>query len=121
MELSVSGQTRLMCLLGHPAGHSISPAMHTKACELLGLDYVYLAFDVLPDDLKEVVGALKKMDVAGFNLTMPHKSHVIPLLDEISDISQLTESVNTVVNKNGRLFGTTTDGVGYIESLKEKS
>ncbi len=121
MNLNISGQTKLLCLLGHPAKHSISPKMHTTACKLLGLDYVYLAFDVEPEDLKDVVYSLKKMDVAGFNLTMPHKSAVIPYLDEISEISRLTGSVNTVKKEYGKLYGTTTDGAGYVESLRDKN
>lgn len=121
MGLNVSGQTNLLCLLGHPAKHSISPRMHTLACQLLGLDYVYLAFDVEENDLAEVVSSLKKMGVAGFNLTMPHKSAVIPLLDEITEVSKLTHAVNTVKYEYGRLYGTTTDGAGYIESLSEKN
>ena len=120
MNLNITGQTKLLCLLGHPAKHSISPKMHTTACELLGLDYVYLAFDVEEDDLKDVVNSLKIMDVAGFNLTMPHKSAVIPYLDDISEISRLTGSVNTVKKEYGKLFGTTTDGAGYVSSLREK-
>lgn len=121
MGLNVSGQTNLLCLLGHPAKHSISPRMHTLACQLLGLDYVYLAFDVEENNLAEVVSSLKKMGVAGFNLTMPHKSAVIPLLDEITEVSKLTHAVNTVKYEYGRLYGTTTDGAGYIESLAEKN
>ena len=121
MGLNVSGQTNLLCLLGHPAKHSISPRMHTLACQLLGLDYVYLAFDVEENNLAEVVSSLKKMGVAGFNLTMPHKSAVIPLLDEITEVSKLTHAVNTVKYEYGRLYGTTTDGAGYIESLSEKN
>ena len=121
MGLNVSGQTNLLCLLGHPAKHSISPRMHTLACQLLGLDYVYLAFDVEENNLAEVVSSLRKMGVAGFNLTMPHKSVVIPLLDEITEVSKLTHAVNTVKYEYGRLYGTTTDGAGYIESLSEKN
>lgn len=121
MGLNVSGQTNLLCLLGHPAKHSISPKMHTLASQLLGLDYVYLAFDVKEEDLAEVVSSFKKMGVAGFNLTMPHKSAIIPLLDEITEISRLTGAVNTVKFEYGRLYGTTTDGAGYIESLSEKN
>ncbi len=120
MNLNITGQTKLLCLLGHPANHSISPKMHTTACELLGLDYVYLAFDVEPDDLGKVVDSLKKLKVAGFNLTMPHKSAVIPYLDDISEISRLTGSVNTVKQECGKLFGTTTDGAGFVNSLREK-
>lgn len=121
MEPIISGATGLFCLLGHPAKHSISPKMHTSAFQMLGLDYVYLAFDVTIEDFPEVVSGLKKMGVKGFNLTMPFKSLVIPYLDEVSEISKLTDSVNTVMLRDGKYVGTTTDGAGYIESLKEKN
>ena len=120
MKLELSGHTGLMCLLGHPVKHSISPKMHNESFSLLGLDYAYLAFDVKEEQIGEAVAALRLFDAKGFNLTMPHKRAVIPYLDKISKISELTESVNTVVNQDGCLFGTTTDGIGFVDSLKEK-
>lgn len=121
MNLNITGHTGLLCLLGHPAKHSISPKMHNEAFSLLGLDNIYLAFDVTEAHLEEAIASLRLFDAKGWNLTMPHKKAIIPFLDEISQISELTESVNTVINKNGKLYGTTTDGIGYIDSLKEKN
>lgn len=71
MSLHTTGHTKLLCLLGSPVEHSISPEMHNEACALLGLDYHYLAFDVPLDRLETAVAGLKAMGVKGFNLTMP--------------------------------------------------
>lgn len=118
MSRTITGHTRLACLLGHPAAHSISPAMHNEAFEKLGLDGVYLAFDVTEDHLKKTLEALTYFNFIGCNLTMPLKTAVIPYLDELSDASRLSGSVNTIVNENGRLVGHTTDGIGYMDSLR---
>ncbi|MCF0130231.1 MAG: shikimate dehydrogenase [Pseudobutyrivibrio sp.] len=114
------GTTQLTCLLGHPVAHSMSPAMHNNSFKKLGLDYTYLAFDIDENHIKEAIDALKLFNCRGFNLTMPLKQAVIPYLDEISDAAKLCNSVNTVVIDNGRLTGHTTDGIGYMDALKDK-
>ena len=122
MDLTyINGQTRLLALLGHPAHHSISPKMHTQAAKLLGLDYVYLAFDIAPDEIGQAVMSLKLMEARGFNLTMPFKRTVIPYLDHLTKAAKLAGAVNTVINDNGILTGDTTDGYGYMESLRQTS
>ncbi|ABR47287.1 shikimate 5-dehydrogenase [Alkaliphilus metalliredigens QYMF] len=120
MEFKISGYTRLVGLLGYPVRHSLSPLMHNMAFQHLGLDYVYLVFEVKEDNLKEAVDAMKTLDVAGFNVTMPNKQKIIPLLDEISEEARLIGSVNTVVNKNGHLKGYNTDGKGYVMGLADE-
>lgn len=117
--METSGKTRLLCLLGHPVAHSKSPAMHNTSCEKLGLDYKYLAFDVDSDNVGDVVKGLRIMNCAGFNLTMPLKESVIPYLDGLSDAARLANSVNTVVNENGKFIGYTTDGIGYLDSVHD--
>ncbi|MCR5546451.1 MAG: shikimate dehydrogenase [Lachnospiraceae bacterium] len=119
MNLNISGYTNLLCLLGHPAQHSKSPAMHNEACSILGLDYCYLAFDIEPHEIETAVKSLRLFGSRGFNLTMPFKESVIPYLDELSKASYLCQSVNTVVNENGKLYGHTTDGIGYMDSLRD--
>ncbi|MCI8993548.1 MAG: shikimate dehydrogenase [Eubacterium sp.] len=115
----IRGTTQLTALLGHPAAHSISPLMHNEAFSILGLDYVYLAFDVPPVRLKAAVEGLKAIGIKGFNLTMPHKTAIIEYLDELTAASRLCGAVNTVVNHNGRLIGHTTDGTGYMRSVSD--
>ena len=113
----IDGHTTLYCLLGHPARHSISPRMHTTAAKLLGVNMVYLAFDIEPNEIGITVEALRLLQAGGFNLTMPFKRTVIPYLDRITKASELSGAVNTVINKNGVLIGATTDGIEYLDSL----
>ena len=114
----ITGHTRLACLLGDPVEHSISPAMHNEAFEQLGIDCRYLAFRVGTDTLPEVVDALKKMNVLGFNLTMPDKNKVCELCDELTPAVSIGGAANTVVNRDGKLIAYTTDGVGFMEACK---
>ena len=116
MKYEITGKTKLTALLGSPIAHSISPQMHNESFRLLGLDYVYLAFDVTPDKLQEAVMGLKAAGICGFNLTMPLKVHILPYLDELTPAARLANAVNTVIVKDGRLIGHTTDGVGYMHS-----
>ena len=117
---TISGTTTLICLLGHPIAHSVSPRMHNAAFDALGLDYAYLAFDVTPDDLPFALRGLRTFGARGCNLTMPLKKAVIPHLDELSDAARLSGSVNTIVIENGKLIGHTTDGIGYVDALKKE-
>lgn len=117
----ITGTTRLTGLLGHPVAHSISPMMHNKSFQKLGLDYAYLAFDVLPDQLEDTVKGLRAMNVRGFNLTMPHKTAICSFMDELTTASRLAGAVNTVINENGKLIGHTTDGIGYFSSLEKEA
>lgn len=120
LDTSISGHTNLLCLLGHPVEHSISPRMHTIAANHLGLDYAYLAFDITEEQLPAAIDALRLFRCRGCNLTMPLKRTVIPLLDELSEASRLACSVNTIVNEDGKLIGHTTDGIGFIRALEDR-
>lgn len=115
----ITGHTRLTGLLGSPVAHSKSPLMHNEAFRLLGLDYVYLCFDVKEDNLKTAFDGLKKLNIAGFNCTMPDKTAICELLDDLSPAARMIGAVNTVVNENGRYIGHNTDGIGYMQSVKD--
>lgn len=119
MSINITGTTKLTGLLGSPVAHSISPMMHNEAFSILGLDYVYLCFDVGTDSLKTVVDAMKTMGVRGFNCTMPDKNLMCELADDLSPAARLIGAVNTVVNDNGKLTGYNTDGIGYMQSVKD--
>ncbi|MBU0672456.1 MAG: shikimate dehydrogenase [Candidatus Margulisbacteria bacterium] len=106
-------------LIGYPLGHSVSPAMHNAAFKKLGLDYEYVPFEVNPEDLAEALKGLRALHVAGFNVTIPHKEAIVPLLDEVTKLARVIGAVNTVINQEGKLVGYNTDGAGFIESLKE--
>lgn len=116
---TITGHTGLTALLGSPVAHSISPLMHNESFRLLGLDYVYLCFDVNEDTLPAAVEGLKTCGIRGFNLTMPNKNKIVELLDELSPAARLIGAVNTVVNDDGHLTGYNTDGVGYMQAVKD--
>ncbi|MCH8029895.1 MAG: shikimate dehydrogenase [Candidatus Dadabacteria bacterium] len=117
--MKISGATKVYGIFGHPVSHSFSPAMHNAAFEALGLDCVYVAFDVQPKDLEASAGALRTMSVAGINVTVPHKESVIPFLDTVSQEAELVGAVNTVKNDGGVLKGYNTDVGGFLRALKE--
>ena len=119
MSRNVTGHTGLLCLLGIPVAHSISPEMHNEACRILDLDYEYLAFDVKPLHLEAAVRGLVNLGVRGFNLTMPDKNDMALLADELSPAAKISGAVNTVVNDNGHLTGHTTDGIGWMRSARD--
>ncbi|OGB89289.1 shikimate dehydrogenase [candidate division WOR-1 bacterium RIFCSPHIGHO2_01_FULL_53_15] len=110
---------KIVGLIGYPLGHSVSPAMHNAAFKELGLDYEYIPFEVEPADLKEALPGLRALHIAGFNVTIPHKEAIVPLLDDVTKLAATIGAVNTVVNQDSKLIGYNTDGPGFIESLKE--
>lgn len=115
----IQGTTTLVGLLGYPLKHSRSPHMHNTAFEKLGLDYVYMAFEVQDGFIKEGLDAMKILNARGCNVTMPHKHKVVELLDEVSEDARIIGSVNTVFNDNGKLIGYNTDGRGFVKALDE--
>ena len=114
---NITGKTTLICLFGSPVRHSLSPAMHNMAFSKMQLDYCYLAFDVKKEGIEDAMKAMRLLNIRGANLTMPLKNVVLPYLDELSPVSKISLSVNTIINDNGRLIGTTTDGKGFTGSL----
>ena len=119
MNRKITGHTRMACLLGSPVAHSISPQMHNASFDALGIDARYLAYDVDDKNLDVVVDGLRKMNVLGFNLTMPNKNRMCELCDELSDASRIGGAVNTVENRNGKFIGYTTDGIGFMQACKD--
>ena len=115
----ITGHTVLTGLLGSPVAHSISPMMHNEAFRQLDLDYVYLCFDVGTENLKTAVEGLKTIGIRGFNCTMPDKILMCELADKLSPAAKMMGAVNTVLNENGVLTGYNTDGVGYMQAVKD--
>lgn len=115
----VTGATRLTGIIGDPVAHSRSPAMHNAAFRALGLDWVYVPFPVRPEALPAAVAGLRALGARGFNVTVPHKEAVVPLLDELAPAARVIGAVNTVVAEGGRLVGHNTDGEGFSRALHE--
>lgn len=116
----INSQTALLGLLGNPVTHSLSPLIHNSIFQQKSMNAAYLCFEVRPDSLASAVEGLKRLGAVGFNLTIPHKEKVIPLLDGVSEEVRLIHAVNTVKNNKGKLVGYNTDGAGFIDSLKLK-
>lgn len=111
---------KLYGVIGDPIDHSLSPVMHQKWLRENGYDDHYHAFRVTKDQLEDAVCGLRALGAGGFNVTIPHKTAIIPLLDDIDEEAEVIGAVNTVINENGRLVGTNTDAIGFMKSLEEK-
>lgn len=112
---------RILGIFGHPITHSLSPKMQNAALKAAGLEreFIYLAFNIVPNDLEKALEALKVLGAKGVNVTIPHKEAVIPYLDELDAHAEAVQAVNVIVHDQGKLIGYNTDGVGFIRSLKE--
>lgn len=120
MESRISGHTKLFCLIGSPVGHSGSPAMYNYSFARTGVDAAYLAFDIPLEQTQAAVDALKLLNVGGFNVTMPDKTAVAGIVDELSPAARLIGASNTVtVGEDGKLTGHNTDGIGFVRNLQE--
>lgn len=117
--MRLTGETRLLGVIGHPIAHSLSPQMHNASFAATGLDYAYVPLDVRPEALPAAVPGLGALGFLGFNVTMPHKEAILPLLDDVDAAVGLSGAVNTVVVEGDRLLGTNTDGPGFLEACGE--
>ena len=106
-------------VIGSPIAHSMSPLIHNDAFLQNGMEAHYHAFHVEPEKLEMAVVGMRALGVGGFNVTIPYKEAIIPLLDSVEDAALQIGAVNTVVNRNGKLIGYNTDGRGFVEALKE--
>ena len=115
----MADERRRAAVIGHPVGHSRSPAMHNAAYAALGLPWEYAAVDVPPDRLEEFVAGMDAAGFAGVNVTIPHKQAVISLCDELSAEASRAGSVNTLLVRKDGLLGESTDGRGLLWALGE--
>ncbi|MDE7063096.1 MAG: shikimate dehydrogenase [Lachnospiraceae bacterium] len=119
MEERISGHTGLLALIGSPVGHSGSPAMYNYSFARLGLDYVYVAFDIQVPEVKAAIEAMKTFRMRGCNVTMPCKTEAAKYMDNLSPAARIIGAVNTIVNDQGKLTGHITDGQGFVDNLKD--
>jgi len=118
--IELNGKTTICGLIGDPVEHSVSPAMHNAAFRKLKLNYAYLPFRVSKEGLPGAVEGIRALHIAGMNVTIPHKTSIIPLLDEVDTLAQHIGAVNVVHNRDGRLHGSNTDADGFLRMLKER-
>lgn len=118
LDARIDGETRIVALLGHPVSHSLSPRMQNAAFRHLGLNWAYVALDVDPLHVRGAVLGLSALGLAGANVTIPHKSAVIPFCDEVDPVALRAQSVNTLVVRDGRIHGSSTDGLAVTRSVR---
>jgi shikimate dehydrogenase len=115
----ITGTTQLLGVVGYPVEHSLSPVMHNAAIAHLGLDYAYLPLPVHPKDLTQAIAGFSAISLQGFNVTIPHKQAIMPLLHEVSAIAQAVGAVNTVCRTPQGWYGTNTDVAGFLAPLQQ--
>lgn len=118
MNLNMGKHKSVVGIIGHPITHSLSPLMHNTAFEIKGLDYIYLSFDVVSENLEDAMKGMVGLGIRGFNVTIPHKEKIVQYLNKISDEANIIGAVNTVVNENGILTGYNTDVNGIVKTLE---
>ena len=111
--------TAVYGIFGWPVRHSRSPTMHNAAFKALNLDAVYVPFPVQPERLAQAVEGARALGTAGLNITLPHKSAIMALLDEVESDARAIGAVNTVLREGDQLIGTNTDAGGLTRSLRE--
>ena len=118
--IPITGQTRVFGLVGHPVRHSLSPAMYNALFAKFGIDAVYLAFDVRPEEADCVADMIRVMGLVGVNLTVPFKEQIMVGLDDCTAAADEAGAVNVVTQIDGTLMGYNTDGEGFVRSLEEE-
>jgi shikimate dehydrogenase len=106
-------------IIGAPIGHSISPKFQQAALDYYGIDGTYQAWEVAPPRVEDFIRSLRRPEVLGINVTVPHKRAVIPVLDNVDQWATEAGAVNTIVHRDGRLSGHNTDGYGFLRALRE--
>jgi shikimate dehydrogenase len=114
----LSGTTTLVGLLRHPLRDSLSPRMQNAAFEAAGLDWAYVALGVEPSRLEEAVAGLVALGFRGANVTIPHKTGVLAFCDELDPVAERAGSVNTLVVRDGRVHGSSTDGQAVTDRVE---
>jgi len=114
----IGPSTAIYGVIADPVAHSMSPAVHNAAFEEAGVDAVYVPFKV-EGDVVEFVNAFRRLDVRGYSVTIPHKQAIIAAMDEVDEIARKVGALNTVVNRDGRLWGTNTDVTAALQALED--
>ena len=117
----IDSSTSLYAVLGDPVSHSLSPVMHNSAFPHTGYNGVYLAFNVKGRDLASALNGIKALGIKGASITIPHKVEVMKYVDNIDEKAAKIGAVNTIVNRDGKLFGYNTDCLGATNALLEKT
>ena len=117
---AVTGKTGVVAIIGYPIAHSLSPLMQNAAFAAACLDYIYVPFAVAPEKLESAVYGLRGLGVCGFNVTIPYKTAILPLLDRLDESAEAAGAVNTVKLCGSSLVGSNTDGDGLVDALSSE-
>ncbi|MCS7227748.1 MAG: shikimate dehydrogenase [Endomicrobia bacterium] len=117
--MKINTDTKLLGIIGYPIRHSLSPVLHTSLARRYNLNFVYLAFEIIPERFHFIRDIILTLNIRGLNITIPYKERIVSHLDVVDDLVHHIGAVNTVVNKDGRLIGYNTDIYGFTKSLEE--
>lgn len=116
----INTSIKICAIIGNPIDHSLSPLIHTAAFKECGLNYLYLAFKVIDSNLKDAIYGFRAFEqFMGLSVTIPHKMSVLPYLDWIEQGALYSRSINTIVKDQNKILGYNTDGMGFVEALKD--
>ena len=113
----MNNANHLVFIIGHPLEHTLSPVMQNAAFRALKLPWAYASLDISSDELERGLEVLRSSNIHGANITVPYKEKVLPYLDQIEEQARWLNSVNTLYRRGGKIFGTSTDGEGFLRSL----
>ena len=119
--MKITGYTGLYGIVANPIKHSLSPLMHNTAFQTLGIDDVYLAFEVEDNNFEAFMKSIRLLHIKGLNVSMPYKVKIIDYLDELTPEAKLCHAVNTVRNDNGKLIGHISDLKGFYLACIQKN
>ncbi len=119
MKININGKTSVFGVIGDPIEHSLSPLMHNSAIAMMGIDAVYIPFNVKPQFLENAISSIIPLNIKGLNVTVPHKTEVMKYLDRLTDVAKAVGAVNTIINDDGALIGDNTDVYGFEMCLKK--
>jgi shikimate dehydrogenase len=114
-----TGKALVAGVMGWPVGHSRSPLLHGHWLDRHQVDGAYVPMAVAPEHLERAIRALPALGFRGCNLTVPHKEAALAIVDEVEPLARRIGAVNTLVVSNGRILGRNTDGIGFLENLKQ--
>ena len=117
--MQIDAKTNVCAVIGHPVGHSLSPALHNAAFDELGLPFVYVGHDVMPGQVAPALAGIRALGYRGLSVTIPHKAEAMECVDEVDETARGIGCINTVVNENGRLLGYNSDGLGALGALRD--
>jgi shikimate dehydrogenase len=116
--VNITSETKIYGLIGYPVKHSVSPQIHNAAFKTIGINAVYLTFEVKKEFLKKALDGVKALGIKGLNVTIPHKVNVIKYLNKLTYEANLIGAVNTILNEDGKLIGFNTDYTGVLKTFE---